>query len=341
MNLNQKSRLASLKFLSKSDFFSIISFSDFSKRALLSILYCELVQATECNIKYVVCNLLENAVKTASRRNEEGYTVEELLDCLTRLAKNRNNATELLKCNIVKICCKILNEDSEELEVKRSLCLIWSLSFLDEGQKSLKKHEMILEKIKSLIESENTDISSAAKGILWELGLIECSRCEESSEEVNNNQLDDDASTHVMISYCWKQQPIALKLFERLKNNGKKVWIDIEKMEGDSLEKMADAVENSEFVVCCFSEDYSNSQACRSEATYAYKQKKNIAFVKTQPDFEPKGWLGLILGAEIYYQLCSDSEFETNFPKLIRFIEGKNTSFENNDETDSAKGIYF
>ena len=303
----------------------------------------EIVQATECNIQFIIQYLLQEALESESRRNEHGYTVEELLESIARLAKNQKNAIEMLKCGLVKTASNILERNVSDSEVKWTLRLLWSLSFLTEGQTEMKSNDKLISSVRAFSKSENADLFGPSKGILWELNLIDCPKKEQDSEQVplGTSEYSSSSARHIMISYCWAQQPAALQIFERLKKNGKKVWIDVEKMEGDSLEKMAEAVEKSQVVICCFSEDYSNSQACRSEATYAYKQKKKMVFAKVQPDFEPKGWLGLILGAEIYYQLFDDCEFEKYFPKLMKFIEGKRRDTEQYvdeekiDQTDS------
>ncbi|XP_063729162.1 uncharacterized protein LOC134856811 [Symsagittifera roscoffensis] len=295
----------------------------------------EIIQATQCNIKFVIRNLLEEAMRSETRRNSSGYTVEELLESLSRLAKNFNNAIEMLNLGIVDDCFKILDETRDHLEVKWSLHLIWSLSFLDTCREKLKSHK-IVNIIQKASQSKNTEISSAAKGILWGLGKTEKENLSKNNAQKQRLPITQTQpkALHIMISYCWNQQKTALKLFEGLKKSGKEVWIDVEKMEGDSLEKMAEAVDNSEIVICCFSEDYSNSQSCRAEATYAYKQKKKIVFAKVQPEFEPRGWLGLILGAEIYYQLHNEIDFSVNFANLINYINKTKSVTESVDEID-------
>ena len=285
----------------------------------------EIVQATESNIQFIIQNLLQQAIDSDTRRNKYGYTAEELTESVTRLAKNYNNAVQMIKLGIVQIASNNLQDNVNESEVKWTLRLLWSLSFLAEAQSEIKSNDELISSISVFSNHKNPEFFNPAKGILWELELIKSVEKDKNSEEsiFGASEILSNSETHIMISYCWAQQPVALQIFDRLKKNGKKVWIDVEKMEGDSLEKMAEAVEKSQVVICCFSEDYSNSQACRSEATYAYKQKKKMVFAKVQPDFEPKGWLGLILGAEIYYQLFDDCEFEKYFSKLMKFIEGK------------------
>ncbi len=75
------------------------------------------------------------------------------------------------------------------------------------------------------------------------------------------------------------------------------------------------------------SREYKESTNCRLEAEYAFQQKKPIVFIKpqvscvcllyvlvhgireeishTQKDYKPTGWLGLMLGEKLYYDISS------------------------------------
>eukprot|EP00808_Paulinella_micropora_P011998 g2700.t1 len=47
---------------------------------------------------------------------------------------------------------------------------------------------------------------------------------------------------------------------------------------------------------------YSQSQACRTEAEYAFTLKKPLVPVKVQ-DFTPRGWLGALVGSKLYFDI--------------------------------------
>ena len=277
-------------------------------------------------MRFIVNQLLEGSLKNPSHRGTKyGYTVEELLESLSRLAINKNNAAEMVKVNVIQICDTVLNENFDENELKWALKLIWSLCFVEENQAKLLDSTLI-DSIRRLKNHENHEISESSRGILWELKLLQPEHGEQTCSQSGSDTSSDRCDSHIMISYSWNQQGLALKIFDELRGEGRKVWMDVEKMQGDSLERMAEAVEKSSFVICCFSEDYSNSQACRSEATYAYKQKKKLVFAKLQSDFEPKGWLGFILGADIYYKLFDQDHFAQNYPKMLQYIEANSES---------------
>ena len=69
---------------------------------------------------------------------------------------------------------------------------------------------------------------------------------------------------HVMISYNWEQQELMLKIRDTLKNSGYKVWMDVDKIGGSTLEAMASAVENSAVILVAVSRKYKESANCRS-----------------------------------------------------------------------------
>ena len=51
---------------------------------------------------------------------------------------------------------------------------------------------------------------------------------------------------------------------DRLKQSGYNVWMDIEQMQGSTLEAMAKGVEDSAVVLMCVSSKYKESPNCRS-----------------------------------------------------------------------------
>ena len=56
---------------------------------------------------------------------------------------------------------------------------------------------------------------------------------------------------HVMISYNKESRPLCIQIKAGLEKYGHKIWIDVEDIYGNSLESMANAVENSKCVLVC------------------------------------------------------------------------------------------
>lgn len=67
-----------------------------------------------------------------------------------------------------------------------------------------------------------------------------------------------------MISYQWDCQDIIICVKDKLKSAGFNVWIDVEKMEGSTLQSMASAVENCIVFLMAVSRKYLESPNCRS-----------------------------------------------------------------------------
>ena len=67
-----------------------------------------------------------------------------------------------------------------------------------------------------------------------------------------------------MLSYNWGHQPIIKQICSNLRNNGIKVWMDVDDMQGSTLQAMASAVEKANIVLVCYSQKYKNSDNCRA-----------------------------------------------------------------------------
>ena len=61
-----------------------------------------------------------------------------------------------------------------------------------------------------------------------------------------SGQLASADQRYVMLSYCWSEQPLMLRLRDALRAAGIGVWMDIEKMAGSLLTCMSTAIEQAE-----------------------------------------------------------------------------------------------
>ena len=84
------------------------------------------------------------------------------------------------------------------------------------------------------------------------------------------------------------------KIQTALENQNLKVWIDIDRISGSSLESMALAVENSFCVLICMTEKYKQSPNCRAEAEYTFTLNKPIIPLIMEKDYKPGKKLLLI-----------------------------------------------
>ena len=118
---------------------------------------------------------------------------------------------------------------------------------------------------------------------------------------------------HVMLSYNQKScSDYAMKMHKKLKGEGIPTWIDVEDMRGGNLmDNMSSAVENAAIVVSFVHNLYKESGNCRREADYAAVKNKRILFAHCQPGYQADGWLGILMGNSLYYNLGGNFEAES------------------------------
>ncbi len=90
-----------------------------------------------------------------------------------------------------------------------------------------------------------------------------------------------------MISYNRESRDFCLKMKNELEKSGKKCWIDVDDMHGDSLEAMANAIEQASCVLICITEKYKESANCKFEAEYVVAQKKPWVPLIMQKGYKP------------------------------------------------------
>jgi hypothetical protein len=128
---------------------------------------------------------------------------------------------------------------------------------------------------------------------------------------------------HMMISYCWDNKPLCRTIYERFQKDGYQVWIDESQMFGSIIERMAEGIENSEFILMCMSSSYKKSLNCQAEAEYAFKRKKKIVPLMLELRYKADGWLGLIAGSKIYINFADKvgEEFEKAYEMLLTELQ--------------------
>jgi len=111
-----------------------------------------------------------------------------------------------------------------------------------------------------------------------------------------------------MLSYQWDDQVTIVKIKEALTLAGYNVWLDVEQMGGSTLQAMADAVDGSVVVCVAASSKYAASANCRLEGEYALTQRKTIVPFMMEKGYRPSGWLGMLMGAKLYFDFTDKSE---------------------------------
>ena len=126
---------------------------------------------------------------------------------------------------------------------------------------------------------------------------------------------------YAMLSYNQEScQEFIHPLRDKIESKGIRTWIDIKDMPaGDLYTGMAKAIEGAAIVVVGVHIKYKDSGNCQYEAEYAAKKKKRMFFVNCQPGYEADGWLGLLMGNSLWYNLAGNFEAESD--RLIQHMK--------------------
>ncbi|XP_072031677.1 uncharacterized protein [Amphiura filiformis] len=274
--------------------------------------------------------LLKQAVQNKDHTVAAGnsrLSARELLNCLNLMAVNDANREEIEKRGGVVSMNRMLQPDFSEEEQRISAVGLWNLATESVRRKASSATVAdITKSLKSLKKSANKALREASTFALWEiddrLKQKPGHRTRETGTEPEPSicRSNKPKVPHVMLSYQWSSQKRVLEIRDALVKAGYKVWMDVDKMKGNILTAMADAVEKAAVVVVCMTMKYKDSLNCRSEASYAYKHSKPIVPVILEEGYKPDGWLGLFVGMQLYYELHSNELMEQNLPALIRDI---------------------
>ena len=191
---------------------------------------------------------------------------------------------------------------------------LWQLAFSSENAKMIWASTGVVNVIKKEAAKEDDEdanyfIEQQAGGLLLTVKTV-LGISNENGQGSRNLQEEGEPKegTHVMISYCWAQKPVATEIARCLRAEGIPYWIDQEKMEGDTLATMAHAVEEAKCVVLLMSRNYMASHNCHLEASYANALKKELQPVIVEKDYKPTGWLGILLGNKMYVRMSTPEE---------------------------------
>ncbi len=171
--------------------------------------------------------------------------------------------------------------------------ILWSLSFNQDIQEQLRSNPVFMAKLSYLgKECDNEQLRKIAHGLLWNL---EINHPDHSISEIN-----DRGTFDIMISYSHKDKVLCKQIYDELIKSGYRVWIDFDQMHGNTMDAMAEAIEQSHTIIICMSENYRRSNYCRAEAHYAFQRQRKIVPVLLQQHYKPDGWLLFLIGQLLY-----------------------------------------
>ncbi|XP_075258885.1 uncharacterized protein LOC142350813 [Convolutriloba macropyga] len=298
-------------------------------------------------------NVTQQSMKKSFKTTTEGRAVHfcasEVFEFLSRLAVNGNNATEMIKQGVFAICESFLEtsceneaamtlaDTSKHPAIHWALRLLWRISFIREALFMFTFKDLI----KCFRDHPSTEIVESATGLIFSLEKLSVSNNVPTGRDTVDKKYSSDekqssswmsaqksdtqnkGQISVMISYSWKQKETILRLRKELDEIGKfKIWIDDDHMHKSRniRAEMANAIDGADFVICCYSKAYAESENCMTEFNYSCDFKKNMVFVRvetSESDYKPRGNLGAVVAGKFYFDLATPENFDQNFPKLV------------------------
>lgn len=179
-----------------------------------------------------------------------------------------------------------------------SLEIMLALTFNKEAFTSIRNNSEFIRHLKTLLTSTDDEAKRAAERLLWKI--------EQEEKSVEKPTIQSNDKYDIMLSYSHSNKELCHYIHERLVQDGYRVWLDRDQMHGAPMIAMANAIENSEYVLLCMSDSYKQSAYCQLEAHYAFQRQCRLIPLVMTPRYRPDGWLGIITSGKIY----------VDFPKL-------------------------
>lgn len=248
------------------------------------------------------------------------FELIELATCFRNLCVSDTNKLLLLeKADQVLDCfCDVLtqevskNSDSVECTIEALL----QLSCDDNFKKQIAAHRVV-----NVVKNLN---GTKASELCWSLqDKTSARRASVIDKEAAKSQAEvatpgvPATSAKVFISYSWAQADKVRAIAQTLKQMDYDVWLDVDQMTGDTLERMADGIDAADVVLCGISTQYKESTNCRLEGQYAQCQRKLIIPLMLEENYRPKGWLGILMGPKLWYDFTFDLGNKSKFQESI------------------------
>ncbi|KAJ3031883.1 UNVERIFIED_CONTAM: COBW domain-containing protein 1 [Siphonaria sp. JEL0065] len=245
-----------------------------------------------------------------------------LIRILTGIATTSDAGSILCTPLIINLITTLLDAIPRHPQAGESvnLLLVPLASVANFNTEILKAHEEVLNRIQqdSIVKfagvQENLDsVLNALHGIslrkldeqfknsMKSLGINPDDPFFEAVEETMRR--DNLQEFDVMLSYCWAQQPIVLRIQQSLLERGFTVWLDLEQMHENVYVRMCEAVLGSKVVVACLSKAYEESGNCKRELGFAADQTrsgKKIVPVRFDEGSYGFTWTALITSGLLY-----------------------------------------
>ncbi|CAF3388118.1 unnamed protein product [Rotaria sp. Silwood1] len=250
-------------------------------------------------------NIFEEAWQHPSKKFKQ-IPILLLLKLLLNLSKIDTFQQQIADTNKVSFLIEICDQYSIVYDI------LWALSFNCNIQEQLRSNTSFITKLTSLPKECDNQIRKFSYGILWNLEINHENR---TTLAINNEKNFD-----IMISYSHQDKIFCKQLYEELIKIGYRVWIDFDQMHGNIMDAMAQAIEQSNIILICMSEQYRRSNYCRAEANYAFQRRIKIVPILLQQHYKPDGWL-LFLVSQLIYVNFTKYEFSQAMKMLIKELK--------------------
>lgn len=229
-------------------------------------------------IHEIFFHYLEKAYKNPAKIHQK-VSIEEILKSFFNLA-----TTDILKdAGIDENELTFLIELTDQYPIIYSI--LWALSFDIRIQEQLRLDPNFVEKLNNPWKS--VQMQRIIHGIQWNLNLHDMQQ---------KSKITDEKKFDVMLSYSQKDKLICTQIATELTNNGYRVCLDFNEVQGNFIDSILQIIEQSRFIVVCVSERYKRSSVCRIAAQYAFKKRSKLIPILIDKYYKPDGWLSFLLG---------------------------------------------
>lgn len=204
---------------------------------------------------------------------------------------------EVLKQDMIPLLIRCVTEKQSFHSVKSqqyAIEALLTLTFNEDASSILCRDSDLIKCLEILKYSKDDKIERAANHLAWQLGQKRSIPNASVAHDLSKSKFD------IMISYSHCDKKLCFLICDFLEKLGFHVWIDRDRMHGDATVAMANAIENSQFVIICMSETYKSSPYCQAEANYAFQRQCKLVPLLMKPRYKPDGWLGFITSGKIY-----------------------------------------
>ncbi|KAJ8271858.1 hypothetical protein COCON_G00107170 [Conger conger] len=127
---------------------------------------------------------------------------------------------------------------------------------------------------------------------------------------------------HVMLSYQWDIQALVKRVYDRLKEDGLPVWMDIEGgVSGNINDAIAAGVEEAAVICPFMTPEYQASRSAKKELNYADTRGVTIVPVMVVKNWEATEWLGLITAGLLWINFRNAEQSDEHFEKCMKSLE--------------------